>query len=95
MLGMIDGARYPAAGSESRQGTNQRATVGGGAAGLGYGDLADAMRRGASNDATWGQQPLGLMVGTVAECGGCNPGAFIRPPKKLGAHLSLGIHPFV
>jgi hypothetical protein len=29
------------------------------------------MRRGASNDATGGQQQLGLMVGTVAECGGC------------------------
>ena len=29
------------------------------------------MRRGASNDATGRQQQLGLMVGTVAECGGC------------------------
>ena len=29
------------------------------------------MRRGASNAASGRQQQLGLMVGTVAECGGC------------------------
>ena len=42
MPAMIDGARYTVAGVQSRQGTNPRAMIRGGAAGLGYGDLADA-----------------------------------------------------